>query len=376
MPRLGYVLETPNEYSNFTYYGRGPIDNYADRKAGQCIEQFNSTVAGEFANFPKPQDVGNHEDVRWCALTNKAGNGAIFIATEELSVSALHYSALDLTLSSHIYKLPEPNNTYLHLDLGTTGLGGSSCGQGGPLQEDRIYAGNNSMGFIIRPVSSGDKLSTLGNVAPSGVLPISIARNTAGIAEITSLDLDAVICYSVDGGKEQVYTEPIELRDGGTIAAWIKGNSKIKTSGTYEKIESIPTSVIYTSSEEIGEGNATYLTDNDPNTFWHTMYSVTVAKHPHWVDLDAGEVKELKGFNFLPRQSGGNGMIKEYTIHVSLDGKEWGTPIHKATFANNSSLKKVIFKDTVKARYIRFTAESSHGNQDFATGAEITILEK
>ena len=50
--------------ANFTYYGRGPIDNYADRKSGQFIEQHKNTVAGEFVNFPKPQDMGNHEDVR------------------------------------------------------------------------------------------------------------------------------------------------------------------------------------------------------------------------------------------------------------------------------------------------------------------------
>ena len=375
LPRLGYVLETPKEYSNFTYYGRGPIDNYADRKAGQCIEQFSSTVADEFANFPKPQDVGNHEDVRWCALTNESGNGAIFIATEDMSVSALEYSALDLTLASHIHKLPEPNNTYLHLDLGTTGLGGFSCGQGGPLMEDRVYAKNNNMGFIIRPVSSVAKLNTLGNVAPSGVLPISVYRNDVGVVKISSLDPNVVVNYTVNGGKEQKYTEPIPLRDGGTIKAWVKSNPKIKTSGVYEKIERVPTRVIYASSQEIGNGDASNLTDNDPNTIWHTMYSVTVAKHPHWVDLDAGEVKEIKGFNFLPRIGGGNGMIKEYTIHVSLDGKNWGTPIHKATFANNSSLKKITFKDAVKARYIRFTAESSHGKQDFASGAEITIIE-
>ena len=52
---LGYVMKVPQQYSNFTYYGRGPIDNYADRKSGQFIEQYTNSVAGEFVNFPKPQ---------------------------------------------------------------------------------------------------------------------------------------------------------------------------------------------------------------------------------------------------------------------------------------------------------------------------------
>lgn len=104
------------------------------------------------------------------------------------------------------------------------------------------------------------------------------------------------------------------------------------------------------------------------------MYSVTVAKYPHWVDLDAGEVKEIKGFTYLPRQNGNNGNIKDYSIQVSMDGKEWGTPVKKGAFANNSKEKRVLFDKPVKARYIRFTALSSQNGQDFASGAELTIL--
>lgn len=185
LPRLGYVMKVPQEYANFTYYGRGPIDNYADRKSGQFIEQHTNTVAGEFVNFPKPQDMGNHEDVRWCALTNQAGQGAVFIATDRLSVSALQYSALDLILASHPYQLPKAGDTYLHLDCAVTGLGGNSCGQGGPLVQDRVFAGHHNMGFIIRPVV-GANLAAVANVAPAGDIPLSITRTPAGMVELTS----------------------------------------------------------------------------------------------------------------------------------------------------------------------------------------------
>ena len=106
------------------------------------------------------------------------------------------------------------------------------------------------------------------------------------------------------------------------------------------------------------------------------MYSVTVSKHPHWVDPDAGEVKSIKGFTYLPRPGGGNGDVKDYTIHVSLDGKEWGEPIVKGTFERGAREKKVMFDKPVKARYIRFTALSEQRGRDYATGAEITILEE
>lgn len=372
LPRLGYVMRVPQQFADFTYYGRGPIDNYPDRKTGQFIEQHKNTVAGEFVNFPKPQDMGNHEDVRWCALTNNAGKGAVFIATDRLSVSALQYSALDLILASHPYQLPAAGDTYLHLDAAVTGLGGNSCGQGGPLVPDRVFAGQHNLGFIIRP--AGKDLATTANVAPAGEIPLSITRNGAGVVEISSLRKDATILYTIGKGKAKTYTAPISLRDGGTITAWFKDTPGIKTSITFEKIESIQTVVVYASSQEAGDGDASHLTDGDPNTIWHTMYSVTVAKYPHWVDLDAGEVKNIKGFAYLPRQNGSNGNIKDYSIQTSMDGKTWSEPVHKGSFANNSKEKRILFVKPVKARYIRFTALSEQNGQDFASGAEITIL--
>lgn len=372
LPRLGYVMRVPQQYANFSYYGRGPVDNYADRKSGQFIEQHTNTVAGEFVNFPKPQDMGNHEDVRWCALTNKAGGGAVFVATDRLSVSALPYSALDLILASHPYQLPAAGDTYLHLDAAVTGLGGNSCGQGGPLVQDRVFANHHNIGFIIRP--AGKDLTATANVAPAGEMPLSITRSNTGVVSVTSLKKDAIICYTVDKSKAKVYDQAIALRNGGTVTAWFKDMPDIKASMTFDKIESIQPEVIYASSEESDGGSAKNLTDGDPNTIWHTMYSVTVAKYPHWVDMDAREVKTIKGFTYLPRQDSSNGNIKDYSIHVSMDGKEWGEPICKGTFTKDLKIKKVIFDKPAKARYIRFTALSEQRGQDYASGAEITIL--
>lgn len=372
LPRLGYVVKVPQQYSDFTYYGRGPIDNYADRKSGQFVDIHKNTVAGEFVNFPKPQDMGNHEDVRWCALTNEAGEGALFIAAGRLSASALQYSAVDMTLASHPYQLPAAGDTYLHLDAAVTGLGGNSCGQGSPLEQDRVSAGHNNMGFIIRPASKD--LSAAANIAPAGEIPFAITRNKAGAVELLSSLKDAVICYTIDKGKVKEYSQSIPLRSGGTVTAWYKNNPGMKITMSFKKLESVQTAVVYASSQESGEGDATHLTDGDPNTIWHTMYSVTVAKHPHWVDLDAGEVKTIKGFTYLPRQDGGNGCVKEYTIHLSMDGKEWGEPIHKGTFPKNTAEQKVAFAKPAKARYIRFTALSEQNGRDFASGAELTIL--
>lgn len=372
LPRLGYVMKVPRKFGDFTYYGRGPIDNYSDRKSSQFIEIHKNKVANEFINFPKPQNMGNHEDVRWCALTDSQHKGAVFIATNRLSVSALPYSSLDMILASHPYQLPAAGDTYLYLDCAVTGLGGNSCGPV-PLAKDCVYAGHHNMGFIIRP--SGTDLSAIAAVEPSGELPLSITRDRAGTVEITSGQKAAIIQYTVNGGKPQEYKAPIPLRTGGIISAWYKHAPMIRSNATFTKLESIPMHVIYASSQESGEGNASHLVDGDPNTIWHTMYSVTVAKHPHWVDLDAGEIKEIKGFTYLPRHDVDNGNVRDYTVHVSLDGKHWGDPVQTGIFENNLNEKKVLFAHPVKVRYIRFTALSEQRGQDYASGAEITILE-
>ena len=375
LPRLGYVMKTPSDLKNYTYYGRGPQNNYNDRMNGAFVQLYNSTVQDQFVHFPKPQSMGNREDVRWCALTDEGGNGAQFISTSTFSASALPWSAMQMVEAPHPYQLPKSDGNYLHLDLKVMGLGGNSCGQGGPLEEDRIKAGNHSMGFIIRPVQKNQDMSERAKVSAAGEMPLGVARDRAGKVTISTEKKDAVICYTLNGSKKvQTYSEPINMRDGGTITVWQKDNDKLKTTMTFEKIESVPVEVMYASSVESGEGDPSHLVDNDPNTFWHTMYSVTVAKYPHWVDLDCGEVKTLKGFTYLPRQNSGNGRIKDYQIQVSNDGKTWGDVLVKGSFENNVKEKRVMFSKPVKARYVRFTALSSQDGQDFATGAEMGVL--
>ena len=376
LPRIGYALQLPARMSRYTYYGRGPWNNYNDRRTGAFIEQYQSTVADQFVAFPKPQSNGNREEVRWCALTDAAGNGIEFIAGDQpLSASALPWSALEMTLAPHPYQLPASTGTHLHLDAAVTGLGGNSCGQGGPLEPDRVKSQPRSMSFILRPVSQG-RFTETARVSASGEMPLSIARSANGEVTIASRKPDARIVYALDGSKKkQAYTQPFALRKGGTVTACYADNAAVKASVSFAPIESIPMEVVYASSQETGEGDASHLVDGDLSTTWHSMYSVTVAKYPHWVDFDAGEVKTIKGFIYTPRQDGGsNGNIKDYSLQVSMDGKEWGEPVGKGAFERSSKPQRVLLEQPVKARYIRFTGLSSQNGADYAGGAEFAVI--
>ena len=325
--RLGYTLQVSNRFGDAFYYGRGGAENYNDRAANALVGYYDAAVGAMHTEYTKPQENGNHEGVRFAGLghwDDAAGThpAVLFIPTVNslqqapvMSWSVQQHSALDLVLAGHPYQLPAVGDTYVHLDAGVTGLGGNSCGQGGPLAEDRVMAGPTHFGFLIRPGESH---------------------------------------------------QDVEL---------VKGSSVEPAMPVIPKPENA-LEVIFASSVEPSEGSAAAFADGDPSTFWHTMYSITMGIFPHWVDFDAGKEKTIKGFTYLPRQDGSpNGRVRDYEIYVSHDGKEWGTPVAKGTFSNDAKLHTVQLDRPVKARYIRFTALSEQRGADYACGAEFGIIE-
>lgn len=158
--RIGYMMKLDKSLDGLSYYGHGPAENYSDRCAGSPVGIYRSTVAEQVTNYPRPQEMGNHEGVRWMSLTGKDRKGIKVSAmgnsccegTPALSMQAIPYSVQDLVMSPHGYQLPESEHVHLNVDAKVTGLGGNSCGQGGPLEEDRAKADNVRMSFIIEPV--------------------------------------------------------------------------------------------------------------------------------------------------------------------------------------------------------------------------------
>ena len=321
LPRIGYSMVLPSELNQYDYYGRGPVNNYNDRKTSQFIGWYHSPVAEQGIMLPKPQAQGNREEVRWCAVTNSQQQGVVFISDSTMSASALPWSQQELTLAAHPYQLPKSSGTHLHLDAKVTGLGGASCGQGGPLTPDQVRSTQTTFGFIIRPAVKSE--------------------------------LPNLVKVSATGRKM--------VKD---IMQQMKQNQ-----------QNTGLQIAFASSQEPDEGDASYLVDGDPSTIWHTMYSITLAKYPHWVDFDAGKQKVIKGFTYLARQDGSlNGCIKDYEIDVSNDNKNWGEPVAKGSFEKTAKLQKVMFGKPVKARYVRLRALNEQSGQDYASGAEFTLV--
>ena len=130
LPRVGIVLRLANDFENVRWLGRGPWENYADRKESADMGVWKNTVSGQYVPYVRPQENGNKEDARWVELTDANGNGMEISAANPFSFSALHFTAADLAAGRHNFELQPRPEIILSLDTKMCGLGNSSCGPG------------------------------------------------------------------------------------------------------------------------------------------------------------------------------------------------------------------------------------------------------
>ncbi len=126
IPKVGMEVRIPKEFRTMTWYGRGPQENYWDRKKGITVGQYSGLIDSLWVNYPYPQENGNRSDVRWVAFTNSQGNGVLAVAGSQLSVSAWPYSVQDLQQATHINELPRRDFYTVNLDYKQQGLGGTN----------------------------------------------------------------------------------------------------------------------------------------------------------------------------------------------------------------------------------------------------------
>ncbi len=134
LPRIGVVLRLNRALENVRWYGRGPQENYADRKSAAFMGVWRGTVTEQYVPYVRPQENGNKEDVRWVTLSEAPGGGgralAILAPDEAMAFSALHFAAGDLAAVRHAHELRARPEVVLSLDARMCGLGNSSCGPG------------------------------------------------------------------------------------------------------------------------------------------------------------------------------------------------------------------------------------------------------
>lgn len=153
IPRVGMQMAVPDAYDTMTWYGRGPHENYWDRKTGAAVGQYRQSVADFVTPYVRPQENANRSDVRWAAVTDGDGQGLVVVADSLMSVSAWPYTQADLAEATHTHELPERPTTTLNLDYKQMGLGGNNSWskKARPLPKYRLRAPSYTYGFTLRP---------------------------------------------------------------------------------------------------------------------------------------------------------------------------------------------------------------------------------
>lgn len=147
--RLGVRLILDEGLEQVDWYGRGPHENYIDRKESAFVGRFSRAVKDMEELYDKPQGMGNREDVRWLRLSG-AKRGIEIVSHDTMSFSALHLTDQDLGKAAHRYELKPRKETVLTLDASQMGVGNGSCG---PIQLPQylVPVAPCQLSFTIRP---------------------------------------------------------------------------------------------------------------------------------------------------------------------------------------------------------------------------------
>ena len=168
LARVGVRLMLDKRYDQFTYLGRGPMENYSDRDRGSDVGLYSSSVSEQLTPYSKPMESGNHEDIRWAALGGKGLPGLLAVGVGNLmQVSALPYTDEQLDKEAYSVDLPATNATVLTLDARTLGVGSNSCGPR-PLDRYIIWSDPSDFSYLLRVLPVGRQ-----DYSAAGRLPFS-----------------------------------------------------------------------------------------------------------------------------------------------------------------------------------------------------------
>ena len=157
MFRFGMVMEMPYAMDNSTYYGRGPVENYSDRKDFANVGIYSQTAEQQYFPYIRPQENGTKSDIRYWNQTDNNGFGLRINSNKLFSASALHYAINDLDDGAekdqrHSPDIPKSKYTNLCIDGAQMGLGGTNSWGAWPLEKYRLHYQDREFNFSLSVV--------------------------------------------------------------------------------------------------------------------------------------------------------------------------------------------------------------------------------
>ena len=156
MFRFGMLLQMPYTMEKSNYYGRGPIENYSDRKDCMRIGVYTDDADNQYFPYIRPQESGTKSDIRWWKQTDATGLGLQVKSCTPFYASAIHFDTEELDDGDdkeqrHSFDLKKSKYTNLFLDSAHMGVGGENSWGAWPLEKYRVHYGNKTFTFTLIP---------------------------------------------------------------------------------------------------------------------------------------------------------------------------------------------------------------------------------
>ena len=377
LPRLGYSISLPERFHNVKWFGRGPGENYPDRKAGSPIGIYTQDVNNMVERYPRPMEMGNRMDTEWVAVTDNNGVGLLIASTqgESFNFSALPCTADALFMAPHPEEIKRAGATVVNIDKLTLGLGGAACGPR-PIDRDIPLTQPTTFTFSLRPLLSSDNAADVGRKGLPLVSAVTISRDELGYVKASTSTIDAKIHLTLANGSESVYTEPFLQREDGVVRAYATAEGCITSPLTFQHLSSWrPANLLrvvdYSSTSGRAE-SAWALIDGRRDTFWHSRWHEPCAEYPHHVTIDLGARSELAGISVTPRQARSSSRVRKLAFYLSDDGRNWpAEPAATLTMPDTDDEQTAMLPEPVVTKYVKLVClEPMSASEKYASVAE------
>lgn len=156
LPRFGMQMALCSGFDDIEFYGRGPIENYADRKLSTFIDVYHQKVGDQYNPYIRPQETGNKSDLRWYKIKHQKSKGFNLLSSLPFNASALYYCTSDLDGSPvktqrHGLDVSPRATTTLTVDLVQMGLGCVDTWGSLPMEKYMLKENKYEFNFIIKP---------------------------------------------------------------------------------------------------------------------------------------------------------------------------------------------------------------------------------
>ena len=308
LPRVGVRMGVNRSLENVEFYGRGPTGNYNDRKTFADVGVYSDKVKNFLEQYPKLQDSGNREDVRWMAFTDNSGFGALFIASgTPLPFAVLPNTQAEMKTLMHPYELSSDSDTEMRIAWKVSGLGNGSHGPETFDEYRPHFKGAVNWSFWISPLNKGMQ------AADTTLVKLPDVANTT---DIPSANLTMPELKQAAKGK------------------WISNGATTEYSSIDEKwspkIDTLTTTA---------EGKFSFHTkeENKP-----------------WAVVDLGKSFDISEIEILNRDDGNGYRTAPIAVYVSNDNVKW-TRVWSSDNAKKRWLVRL--KSPTSARYVKLQLE-------------------